>query len=340
MNTIGGRKFGKDTFYKPLDPLIKQIIDEMLLGDGNIRINHDKSADNVPTLKEYKTALKFLKNLQTLTDITQIPDLQKTITDFNQAIRMLSTFPIAVFRVGKSVLELRYVTDGLIKKFEEAKYTCKAFLSLNKIKKLINDTHVYKIYCQFETRSSVQFTQLYKYWYPHGVKHVPRDLELTPTTVLSWFIDDGSFLGPSIRFATNGFSRLDVEFLAKKIEQTIKVKTRIYKVYDHRYPNHNYWKIYITHKRNIDRFFEYLNESDKSLLNIVKQDLYWKFSSILKKHAVEDLLKTNSWLAFIYKRNFSVEEKKYFLALLKDQLEDLPIDLIHKQCIYKYLFYN
>ena len=147
MNTIGGRKFGKDTFYKPLGTLIKQIIDGMLLGDGNIRINHDKSADNVPTLKEYKTALRFLKNLQTLTDITQIPDLQKTITDFNQAIRILSTLPTTVFRVGKSVLELRYVTDGLIKKFEEAKYTCKAFLSLNKIKKLINDTHVYKIYC-------------------------------------------------------------------------------------------------------------------------------------------------------------------------------------------------
>jgi len=52
------------------------------------------------------------------------------------------------------------------------------------------------------------------------IKVVPRDLELTSTTLLFWYLGDGSLIRrrndetrvPHIAFATNGFSKKDVKF--------------------------------------------------------------------------------------------------------------------------------
>ncbi len=57
-------------------------------------------------------------------------------------------------------------------------------------------------------------------------KVVPRDLELTPTTLLFWYIGDGSLVRhpdpnrvPWIVLATNNFRKEDVEFLIQKLKE-------------------------------------------------------------------------------------------------------------------------
>ena len=50
-----------------------------------------------------------------------------------------------------------------------------------------------------------------KRWYPDGKKHVPFDVRLTPTSLMLWYLGDGSFCdhgksnGSSLRFATCNF---------------------------------------------------------------------------------------------------------------------------------------
>ena len=50
-----------------------------------------------------------------------------------------------------------------------------------------------------------------KRWYPDGKKHVPIDVRITPTSLMLWYLGDGSFCnhgesnGSSLRFATCGF---------------------------------------------------------------------------------------------------------------------------------------
>jgi DNA-binding XRE family transcriptional regulator len=59
------------------------------------------------------------------------------------------------------------------------------------------------------------------------VKTVPRDLKLTPTTLLFWYLGDGSLIRrknddtrvPPIVFATNSFLKADVEFLCEKLKE-------------------------------------------------------------------------------------------------------------------------
>jgi hypothetical protein len=64
-----------------------------------------------------------------------------------------------------------------------------------------------------------------------GVKHVPKEIELTPTVALYWFLGDGSTRWlkektptagscVSLRFHTNGFADEDVERLIAKLESS------------------------------------------------------------------------------------------------------------------------
>lgn len=59
------------------------------------------------------------------------------------------------------------------------------------------------------------------------VKVIPRDLKLTPTTLLFWYLGDGSLIRrkndpnrvPFIVLATNNFSKEDVNFLIQKLKE-------------------------------------------------------------------------------------------------------------------------
>src|SRR5206468_3127331 len=72
-------------------------------------------------------------------------------------------------------------------------------------------------------------------WYPNGKKIVPLELKLTPTTVLHWFMGDGttSFIKNTNRveltLCTNGFNKIEVIFL-KKLLSEINLDLGIYKV--------------------------------------------------------------------------------------------------------------
>ena len=82
-------------------------------------------------------------------------------------------------------------------------------------------TNKYYYNCSFFTRSSKLFGEFYNKWYPNGKKIVPNDIQLNSLIMAIWFLDDGNVYvrknAPhrfEVKFATDGFTKNNVEFLA------------------------------------------------------------------------------------------------------------------------------
>lgn len=98
------------------------------------------------------------------------------------------------------------------------------------------DKRTEKIYysCNIQTKSGQIFKDYHNKWYLNGKKIVPRDLVLTPLTLLIWFLDDGCITTSSknaltMKLSTDGFLKDDVSFLAQLLSDFIGKKINIYK---------------------------------------------------------------------------------------------------------------
>jgi len=99
----------------------------------------------------------------------------------------------------------------------------------------------------FNTRSTVELGTLHKIWYnnnknynqakPSGwnnrkyIKTIPKDLKLTPTSLLHWFIGDGTIKNGkySGKLCSNGFTYEEVEFLRLRMKEDLDINTTHYK---------------------------------------------------------------------------------------------------------------
>ncbi len=72
-----------------------------------------------------------------------------------------------------------------------------------------------------ETKSDKCFLDQRKRWYPRGIKRVPKDVRLTPLSLLLWYLGDGSYAFQKgyIFLHTQGFETEDVRFLCLKLEK-------------------------------------------------------------------------------------------------------------------------
>jgi hypothetical protein len=112
------------------------------------------------------------------------------------------------------------------KKFEKYKLNCWITYDSKS-----SDVHSLYFYINSAKYFREELLSLRNKWYKEikgkTIKAVPRDLELTPTTLLFWYLGDGSLIRrrndetrvPHITFATNGFLKKDVEFLKKKLKE-------------------------------------------------------------------------------------------------------------------------
>jgi len=92
----------------------------------------------------------------------------------------------------------------------------------------IYDKRTNKTYTSWRLSSKTdeRFTIEHKRWYPEGKKIVPKDLILDKTTLVWWYLGDGSLnrkkSRPNYRrvvFCTQGFTVQDVDFLKLKLEE-------------------------------------------------------------------------------------------------------------------------
>jgi len=111
-------------------------------------------------------------------------------------------------------------------------------------------------------------------WYRDGVKIIPLDLDISPTSVKYWFYGDGnsSFIreknGVALTFYTNGFTFIECEFLQKQLREKIGINFHV---------NHDRGKpiLKVSTKKAVYDFFEYIGEC-----NVSCYDYKWKFPEV------------------------------------------------------------
>lgn len=93
------------------------------------------------------------------------------------------------------------------------------------IKYVSFDERTNKYYTRYTIRtiSNLSFYHLRNKWYPRGIKIVPPDVVLTPTTMLFWYVGDGGLInGPRsqyIKLSTYSFSSKDINILMDKLSE-------------------------------------------------------------------------------------------------------------------------
>lgn len=103
---------------------------------------------------------------------------------------------------------------------------------------------------QFRTISTIQLHALYQKWYSQGHKSVPNDLEITPLTVLHWWLGDGSVRHQCAGvLCTDAFAIEEQELLSNKFNN-MGLKTKVV-------PWGNYHRIYI-HSTSMLDFLAYI----------------------------------------------------------------------------------
>jgi len=174
----------------------------------------------------------------------------------------------------------------------------------------------------------------HKRWYPQDKKkQPPQDVRLTPTSVLLWYLGDGSQVQSgnsiSVRLSTDGFSPKNNEFLVKQLNEL--------GISCHR---NNDNRIYIEAK-GIPDFFNFIGKESPIECYSYKFDLpEWRFASKRMREVAEELKIDYNKLSYWVKTNKipcfrtdpkgkprflteHIQEIKQFIASHEDCLQDI-----------------
>lgn len=107
---------------------------------------------------------------------------------------------------------------------------------------------------KYRSRAYVDLMEVRKRWYPDGSKHIPDDVRITPTTLMNWYIGDGTFY------------RNDYEILLGVKNEGCReklpmIKSRLEKM--EIYPRINSTGLAIHRNDSLDNFFEYIEKAEK-----------------------------------------------------------------------------
>jgi len=294
-NVIKHYNAGDYNHWIPITPQLQEVITGELLGDGTLAkfqptIDGERSSQfipsHTPTLSNYKSALEQIDLNQSLTSVKDLPE---EISKFNNAITIINESQTTRFRIVAAIAERNWINhisqifidNGYPAKYSE--YETYEFIDFKKIvKELVWKSHL-------QSKKSVQMAKFLQKWYPEGIKIVPRDIILSPTSMLHWHIGDGSAGKYLVALYTNNFTVEDVKFLTQLISKTIGINSQVYMKKDTDNPEKEYPIIGITHQKNISKFFDYLDFAHPTSLKIAKKEFPWKFDTNLRKKDIVDI---------------------------------------------------
>lgn len=190
----------------------------------------------------------------------------------------------------------------------------------------------------FSTISTKQLHELENKWYENRTKILPKDVELSPLSVLHWYIGDGSLPnGQYIIFCTDNFSRKEVEELSSKLNEILNIESIPFK-----YGKYN--RIFLS-KRSAEKLLHYIGPppfnsieykwnlmkfgKTNDLLDIDKNELYdlyinrnFSRKQIAKLYGCsKELIEKKIRIFSLYKR-----ESNNIIDINRDELSDLYIN--------------
>ncbi|MHA1968067.1 MAG: hypothetical protein ACW964_09710 [Candidatus Hodarchaeales archaeon] len=281
-----------------INEYLKEVISGELLGDGNISFSRSKSIRPI-SKEEYLQAVNVLRGFK-----TTIPDdIKFDASSFNEATGILCDYRVARMNFVTSLLSIPWTLH------------IKDIFRNNGIQMShkINDASVLAANhntVSLWSRGTLQLREIYENWYQNGEKNIPRNILMSPTLLLHWFIGDGSFSDSTIQISTHCFSITDVKFMIDLLNRSLNICSR-YRIEDQTFP---VLKIY----RNVDvKFFlEYLESARPSSLSLAKEVFPWKFDGSLRKRDVM----MSEWYPEVIHRLLGKESETAY-SLIRDTIK-------------------
>jgi hypothetical protein len=125
----------------------------------------------------------------------------------------------------------------------------------------------------------------YQRWYKDGKKQPPSDVRITPTSVMMWYLGDGSAVVDnekhtvSVRLSTDGFEPDGVEFLAQRLKDVAGISC-------HRNSDN---RIQVE-ARGISKFFDFIGRNSPVDCYAYKFELpAWRFEAKRMREVADEL---------------------------------------------------
>jgi hypothetical protein len=113
----------------------------------------------------------------------------------------------------------------------------------------------------FCSEKSIQFYVYLQKWYQKRRKVLSKQVKLTPTSILVWLMDDGSYKGNRVILNTQCFTHEENNRLASHLSKIIRIEVRVKEYHDKQYEK-TYFFLEITHKKNLRKLMSYINKAD------------------------------------------------------------------------------
>ncbi|MHA2203453.1 MAG: helix-turn-helix domain-containing protein [Candidatus Hodarchaeales archaeon] len=262
------RKHVKGVFNIPVTPYLKEVLTGELLGDLSLEKSCPKSC-KIFSEEKYIRAIKYLRLLQKRSP----EEIEEAVTKFNKSLEVINRVQMTRLMLNMSILATPWVQ--YIKEFLEKKGTPMSY-GINNANTTAAKYHTISIW----SRYSVQFMKLYHQWYPNGKKIVPKNIQMSPTTLLHWFIGDGYSSKSGLGLSTHSFSVIDVEFLIAILNESLEIRSLW------RYDHNRQPVISIHRNKDIQTFYNYLERANPESLSLAKELFPWKFNVNLRKYEV------------------------------------------------------
>ncbi len=196
-------------------------------------------------------------------EIPTTDNLEQKIQFYNKYSPVVYNTRTAVFSLGKNVEKEEKWAKHIRKIFDKEGYP-------------ITLTSTIEESVQLSSSTSVELYDIRKTWYDKdGIKIIP-EFKLTPNILLHWHIGDGSANYDVIALSTDCFTKEEVKYLARSINDAIGIKGKIYpkKRED---PKKKQYFIQISSQENVAKYFEYLEQA--ASINEAKEMVPHKFET-------------------------------------------------------------
>ncbi|MFX0066573.1 MAG: hypothetical protein ACFFC7_30820 [Candidatus Hermodarchaeota archaeon] len=271
-------KIRLDSGWQPLSPHLQQVLEGELLGDGTLAIT--RSGETSRPLPSDGVIINALDDLQWFSWVDIKPEphkLDEAVSLFNNTRETLAYLHGATFQLCMASHATDWI-DYVATQFRAGGY----YVNINTTK-WVDKNDVAHPMIGLRTESSLNLRREQLRWY--GLfKGIPWDFELTPTSLLHWFMGDGSF-GNEISFSTHCFHWNEVELLACQLRQKVDVKSKIDWRPSHpdrpTNPNRRWMVILPVDSASKTRFFDYLSLAPG--FEVARKTMPWKFSKYIQK---------------------------------------------------------
>ncbi|MFX0182807.1 MAG: hypothetical protein ACFE95_06950 [Candidatus Hodarchaeota archaeon] len=268
-NTLALIRKHVDNYYNiPINSYLNEVITGELLGDGNISFARKTAIRQISKTK-YLKAVNTLQGFRSQISV----DIESDVKKFNNAIEVINDYRVARINFVMSLLAIPWAIH--IRNIFERNSVPMSF-KINDASLMVAKYHTVGVW----SRSTMQFRELQEQWYPKGEKIISRKIKISPTSLLHWFIGDGSSSDSALQFSTHNFSITEVNFLVDLLNKSLNIRSRC----GIDYQTQPVLKVY--RNEDVKTIYEYLELANPKSLSLAKEIFPWKFDPHLRKRDI------------------------------------------------------